>query len=243
MRYKTHTTSLVRWLLATSMAANLVLFQLLLRTRAQRDAGEARNADYLARVRLEHTARLEAFHDSATHPNSIVFLGDSITAEGEWGELFGPFVNRGMPGDTTTNVIARLNEVTERRPACLSLMIGVNDLLQGRSPDELVASYTELTAKLRQATPHTLVSIVSILPVRDAFSRVAPNEVIREVNARLRRVASKYDVRFVDAFPKFLDQEGQLRQELTYDGIHLRAAGYSLLRDALRASPTGQCPD
>ncbi|MCK5845773.1 MAG: hypothetical protein KAG97_13755, partial [Victivallales bacterium] len=71
-----------------------------------------------------------------TLPNpegEICFLGDSITDGCEWRELTGieTVTNRGIGGDTSWGLLARIDEVTEGKPAKVFLMIGTNDLAWG----------------------------------------------------------------------------------------------------------------
>src|SRR5262245_42410399 len=65
--------------------------------------------------------------------DSIVFLGDSITELCHWSELLqNPSVlNRGIGGDTTQDILNRVDQIYRLRPQKLFLMIGVNDLIQG----------------------------------------------------------------------------------------------------------------
>ena len=62
----------------------------------------------------------------------VVFLGDSITEHGNWNEWFPatPLVNRGISGDTTAGVLARLDTAIDN-PLAVFLLIGTNDLAFG----------------------------------------------------------------------------------------------------------------
>ena len=60
----------------------------------------------------------------------IVFLGNSITARGNWSEWFNNkrIINRGISGDRTDGVLYRLDEVISSKPKKIFLLIGVNDI-------------------------------------------------------------------------------------------------------------------
>jgi len=60
----------------------------------------------------------------------IVMLGDSLTEWGNWHELVPEHrvINRGIAGDTSSGVLDRLQEVIERRPKVVFVMIGTNDI-------------------------------------------------------------------------------------------------------------------
>ena len=63
--------------------------------------------------------------------DSILFLGDSLTDEGEWVELLGNtnIVNRGISGDTTRRILNRLDAVVDTKPKQIFLMVGINDFV------------------------------------------------------------------------------------------------------------------
>ena len=81
--------------------------------------------------------------------DDIVFLGDSITAAGNWTSLFGIsyIINAGIPGDRVYNIIdksnvSRVNSVTSSKPQKIFLMLGINDLGDMDASGEGVPLYT-----------------------------------------------------------------------------------------------------
>ena len=74
-------------------------------------------------------------------------LGDSITAQGEWAELFPEekILNLGLSGDTSAGLLNRLDDVVGRKPRVVLLMIGINDFLRD-IPLELVAAHIQFIA-------------------------------------------------------------------------------------------------
>ena len=69
-----------------------------------------------------------------TLPGRVVLLGDSITEGGVWNELLPelPVLNRGVGGETSAQVLARLDLVLNA-PSAVVLLIGTNDLSSGVS--------------------------------------------------------------------------------------------------------------
>ncbi len=176
-----------------------------------------------------YQARREHFRQLPKQQGSIVFLGDSITQRCEWAELLGnPLViNRGIDGDKTTGVLARLDELIARRPTSIFLMIGVNDLL-ARSPAAIADTIAEIVHRLRQDCPDSKLVLQSVLPVNNSVRQtlVEPHDIV-ELNARLRALAEREGILFVDLHRHFVDANGKLRRDYTHDGIHLGAAGYA----------------
>ena len=74
-------------------------------------------------------ARAAQHRDLRGSPD-IVMLGDSLTEWGNWHELVPEYsiLNRGISGDTSSGVLDRLQEVIERRPKVVFVMIGTNDI-------------------------------------------------------------------------------------------------------------------
>jgi hypothetical protein len=88
--------------------------------------------------------RVSMFKKLPMTQGDIIFLGNSITEGGSWGELFGDekVKNRGISGDFTVGVMQRMDEIVQRKPSKVFLMIGINDLSRNISPDSIVKNIT-----------------------------------------------------------------------------------------------------
>lgn len=164
------------------------------------------------------------------YASDVVFLGDSITDEGEWTEILNhPAIkNRGISSDTTIGVLDRLSEIITTQPRKIFLMIGVNDLSNlGRSPVEVSQTYKEILAQIRARSPQTMVFIQSVLPVnRGMFLGSASNNDIRVLNEQLQYLANEFSCHYIDLHSHFLDAHYQLDVKYTSDGIHLNGTAY-----------------
>ncbi|MBC7470900.1 MAG: hypothetical protein H7322_16380 [Ramlibacter sp.] len=166
----------------------------------------------------------------------IVMVGDSLTDGAEWAELFPQqhIVNRGIDGDTSAGVLARLDDILEARPRQAFLMIGINDFADAkREVDAVFADYRAIVERLRQAGVQVVVQ--STLPcnaTKAAWKSCASiNGKIAQLDARLATLASSR-VRFVDLRP-VLAADGNLKDEFTYDGVHLNGDGYRRWQHAI----------
>lgn len=72
--------------------------------------------------------------------------------------------NRGIAGDDTAGVLARLREVTAGRPAKVFLMIGTNDLTEGVDETRIAANVEQIVARIAAASPDTQIFVQSVLP-------------------------------------------------------------------------------
>ena len=73
---------------------------------------------------------MEKFKSEPMVTGKIVFLGNSITEMGDWKKLTGDstVINRGIGGDITFGILQRLDEVLNRKPSKIFLLIGINDI-------------------------------------------------------------------------------------------------------------------
>lgn len=174
-------------------------------------------------------------NDAASLPSSkrdIIFLGNSINDGSEWYELFNDIriKNRGISGDITAGILHRLNEVTNRKPAKVFLMIGINDLGRTVSPDSVVKNILLINDYLQQESPSTQVFIQSILPVNPSFGKfpgqTSKQNQIVHVNTQLKAASAKHRFEYIDLHKDFVDAQGNLAAQYTNDGLHLLGAGY-----------------
>src|SRR5579875_922201 len=178
--------------------------------------------------------RLTHFRTLPQTKGDIIFLGNSITDGAEWSELFQDIhiKNRGISGDITDGVLYRLNEVADRKPAKIFLLIGVNDLAGNKPPDSVAKNIFLIAQRVRASSPSTQLYVQSILPVNDQLGKfpthVNKSAQIVRVNQLLKDSASFYGYTFVDLHTSFCDASGKLNTTYTNDGLHLKGEGYLL---------------
>jgi lysophospholipase L1-like esterase len=162
----------------------------------------------------------------------IIFAGDSLVADGPWAEFYSPIKNRGIGGETTAGLLDRLDEVTESQPRKIFLLVGTNCLAAEIPVAQIVRNYRKILERIRRESPQTHVFVISVLPVNQqlAHGPAHDNRAIHELNHRLRDLAGQFErVAFVDVFDALTDANGDLRKDLTTDGLHLNIDGYLIL--------------
>lgn len=171
--------------------------------------------------------------------SDIVFLGDSLTEAFDLKHYFGEahVKNRGLSGDTTYQVLYRMEEIVRAKPKKLFLMIGINDLFNGEDEVIIFQNIAGIIEQFRQRSPETVVNIQSILPVNESvmFSDENINLLIFSLNEDLMKYCKKVNVRFVDLYGHFLNEKGEMDRVYTYDGVHLTPAGYDLWAGLIRS--------
>ncbi len=145
-------------------------------------------------------------------------------------------LNRGIGADVIGNnlsdedkrgVLKRLDEsVFHCSPTDVFILIGINDLGQGHTPDVIEAGYREMLTRIRERLPAVNLHLQSVLPTRDAFAK--HNENILAVNARLKNLAFLFKAEYIDLHSRFADEKGELKQEMTKDGLHLLPQAYEI---------------
>ncbi len=166
---------------------------------------------------------------------SIIFLGNSITAQNEWAEMFNNpnILNRGIPGDHCDGIRARLDEVLENQPSKIFLMAGVNDLAF-YPPSSVLPKYERLVEAILTKSPQTKLYLQSVLPVNNIVSPTpVDNDDIRSLNEGIRKLAKTKRLVFIDLYPILLDANGNLDAAFTQDGIHLNGAAYLKWKEVL----------
>ena len=190
--------------------------------------------------------KLSEFKVSPIGFNKIVFLGNSIT-QGllrHTDKLSGNnIVNRGISGDHTDGVLARLEEIIHYKPQAVFLLIGVNDLFEDnrsrpeRTPEYVANNIFLISDIINKKSPNTKIFTQTIIPINNnqyltekpniEFLHVdyspSINEQINEVNKILK---SNLSLNIIDLHSTFLNEDLQLNPKFSTDGVHLNDLGY-----------------
>ena len=178
--------------------------------------------------------------------DKIVFLGNSIT-QGLLRHtdklLSNNIVNRGISGDHTNGVLARLKEVINYKPKAVFILIGVNDLFEDnrskpeRTPEYIAKNILLICKEIKNGSKYTEIFIQTILPINNEqylskkpnikflFDNYSPsiNEQIDEVN---KIIKSDSSLNVINLHSAFLNEDLQLNQKFSTDGVHLNELGY-----------------
>jgi lysophospholipase L1-like esterase len=181
-----------------------------------------------------HQKRLALFNSEPIIKSKIIFLGNSITEFGDWQKLLSDpsVINRGIAGDNTFGVLARLEDVNIRQPSKLFIKIGINDISQNIPVEIIVKNILAIVERVRAKSPATKIYVHSILPTNDNVKNEYPeafnkNDQVRLVNGQLSQKAKTNKFIYIDLDKEFKDKEGKLNVEYAEsDGLHLNEVGY-----------------
>jgi len=183
--------------------------------------------------------RATLFATLDTASSSIVFLRHSLTHGCEWHELLGMpnVLNRGINGDIAEGIDLRLDGILRGKPAKIFLMCGTNDVSHDLTADSIATAVEGLVDRILTESPATRLYLQSMLPINNSFSRykkmAGKEQVIRDINTRLESMAARKGITWINLYPLLADADGNLRADLTNDGLHLLGPAYLIWRDAV----------
>lgn len=184
--------------------------------------------------------RATIFEALPVDTNDIVMLGNSLTHGCEWHELLGMpnVLNRGIIGDVIEGIRLRIDPILNGHPKKIFLLSGVNDVSHNLSADSIAIAMGELIDYIRTRSPQTRLYVQSMLPINNSFGRYKnlkdKEQVIRDANALVAAMSQDKGFTWIDLYTAVADKEGNLRKDLTNDGLHLLAPGYRIWADIIR---------
>ncbi len=176
--------------------------------------------------------RIKEFKETPLNFNDIVFIGNSITENGEdWSVKFGVdnIRNRGIKGDVTDGILKRLDEIIYFKPKAIFILIGINDLnnlhrKEGKpSPEYVGKNILKIAKKIHKKLPNTKIYLRTLLPTRKKFMI----DDILVVNNIIKQNEKNGYFKVIDLHSAFTDEEGLLIKKYATDKIHLNEKGYA----------------
>lgn len=162
----------------------------------------------------------------------IVMIGDSITDGAEWQELFSNIrvVNRGIGGDTSAGILNRMDSIISTNAKKAFIMVGINDLNRGISPEDIFNNYKEII-NILQSNDITPI-IQSTLFTGERLDYL--NKSVGLLNNKLQEFAKINNIEFIN-LNAVLSSNGTLNIEYSEDGLHLNGFGYSVWKKEIES--------
>ena len=116
------------------------------------------------------------------------------------------------------------------------IQVGINELGTG-DVDYFITQYKNVIDEIRLLQPNAIIYINSILHVTEARDKQGDyinNQAINERNEALAQLANDVDIFYIDVNPVLDDDEGNLRQDLSWDNVHLTANSYPMWYEFLK---------
>jgi len=171
----------------------------------------------LAPVAVNHHLR-NVYRQTLAHwlakviPPPTVFIGDSITAGGQWFDNVRN-INLAANGLLTDQIVKYLPTAKAYHPKRIAIMAGTNDAARGFDADKIRGLWEAICKE-----PSIVITLAP--PSRDN----AVNQRIDQINHIAMESCPGKPVIALD----LADESGQLRPEFTLDGTHLGPRAYKL---------------
>jgi lysophospholipase L1-like esterase len=168
-----------------------------------------------------------------------ILLGDSLSmwfpnsllpSEALW-------LNQGISGDTTSGILKRLDIFAKNNPNNIYILAGINDLKRQVPVTEILKNYQKILDYLQKNYPETQILVQSIFPTQlptETLNFSIPNSLIKELNQKLAQQVNDQGSIYLDFHQRFTNTQGNIRSELTTDGLHLSPEGYKVWQFALK---------
>ncbi|MFC3927377.1 GDSL-type esterase/lipase family protein [Streptococcus caprae] len=191
--------------------------------------------------KIQETVRQEyaSLNRRTLREPEIIFIGDSIIHLFPIEELLVSrkvIANRGISAYTTRDLLTYLDiHVFGQAVEEVFILIGTNDIGMGIPTTETLANLSQIITQLQKDYPSIMVKLLSILPINQEqqFSETVglrTNQAIAELNQAYAHLLTRFEL--VELLPVpmgLVDEIGQLKLEVTKDGLHLNQAGYQIL--------------
>lgn len=174
---------------------------------------------------------------------NIVFFGDSITDYYDLKKYYDNYVvNSGISGDLTNDLLNRMDDVYKYNPSKVILLIGINDLRNGKDVGETADNIKTIIEKIKENRKNAEIYVQSVYPInRDMmgeevskFGASATNDKIKELNKKIKQICKEQDVEYINMYDKLIDEKGNLKEEYSVEGLHVSDEGYEYITTILK---------
>ncbi len=171
--------------------------------------------------------------------NDALFIGDSRTVGlKEYSDMTGAtyYAATGLTihkvldskiveSDSGEGKISVDEALGQRRFGKIYLMLGINEMGSG-NVDTFMGKYADVVARIRELQPQAVIYLQGIMKVSEEYSGLSDyihNQGIVERNERIATLADNDQIFYLDVNPLVCDENGGLKKEYSYDGVHLKA--------------------
>ena len=153
------------------------------------------------------------------------------------------FVNRGVSGDRSIDVLARVRrDIIALKPDIMSMLIGVNDVWHrlewdnGTTPERYEKYYNMIIEEVKESLPDIKLMILEPFILNGTVAEKDPDGYIGGVHTLAgiaKRVAEENGAVFIPLQGKFDEMLKYAPAEYwSYDGVHPTASGHCIIKNA-----------
>ena len=155
--------------------------------------------------------------------------------------------NRGVRATTTADLLKHMDLcIFDLAPSKIFINIGTNDIGFNVPASTFLANYDEILRQIQEKLPETQVFVMAYYPVNsvadfgeseaehESLFATRTNEILELASSKVAQLAQKYHFEFINVNAGLADADGNLRQELTFDGGHMLPAGYEIVLENMK---------
>lgn len=168
-------------------------------------------------------------YETFTSKNDIVMFGDSYMEYGNWSDIFQIKIgNRGIAGDDTVGMLARVDQAWKESPRKVFIMAGINDIDKNIPTSVTVKNINDMASMLNQRGIEVYVNSI----VYSGESQKKRNKYIFEINSQLEKLSKRSHFTYIN-LNDVLAPHGIMLKSYSSDDTHLNSEGYKIWRDKL----------
>lgn len=205
---------------------------------------------------LEKKKKIRSFRQLnkyAKHGQTL-FTGSSLMEQFPVCELYSSLCpegrktiyNRGIGGFTSDEFLRNIDTLMLGiEPSDIFINIGTNDMNSDSCTDKqnvvshIISNYEKIIMIAKEHLPFAKIYIMAYYPVNTNIINMLKDEILREkfktrsngkiseANEQLKQFAYMHGCIFIDANSGLTDSNGELRSDLTLDGVHMYPDAYT----------------
>ena len=184
----------------------------------------------------------------------ILFVGSSLMEHFPINEILVnrgldlAIYNRGISGYIIPELLESMNEqIFDLEPSVIFINIGTNDISRPEeTKEDLYRDYKEVLRQIKEKLPLAKVYMMAYYPVNPALAQEinawpeAPEaarlrkERLPGANDVVKKLAAEFCYEYIDVNEGLYDEKGELKRELSTDGIHMWPDAYEIIFDNMK---------
>ena len=184
----------------------------------------------------------------------ILFVGSSLMEHFPINEILVnrgldlAIYNRGISGYTIPELLESMNEqIFDLEPSVIFINIGTNDISRvEETSEDLYRDYKEVLRQIKEKLPLTKVYMMAYYPVNPALAKeiqawpeAAEAAMLRKerllwADEVVKKLSEEFGYQYIDVNEGLYDDAGELKRELSTDGIHMWPEAYELIFDNMK---------
>lgn len=203
-----------------------------------------------------HGMRTTYFSMMPFGSSDVLFFGDEMVKNGEWGELLrnpniknrgtgwgyeGTYTVMSVVSNNVDATFANVSGVTKAEPKQILLYTGTGEINAGQAVNTVVNNYKKVVEKIRGYAPNAKICLVSLMPTRTYNN----NARVKQFNSQIQDYAIEKDnVEYIDIYSALATTDDQPKDEyfpVTSDN-YIYGDGYIAIANVLNRFIEGCSP-